>query len=81
MPSFVFTEYLQFLLLFLTLHLALDQVFSHFLLEHMSSLGFEGVQLGPAGQFCYAALGAQLELTEPGAWMDGETQIFTSLTK
>ena len=69
--TLILSEYLQFLLLFLTLHLALGQVFSHFLLEQMSTLGFEGVQLGLVGQFCYTAVGAQLELTEPRGWKDG----------
>lgn len=67
---FIQKQYLQFLVLFLTLQLALAQGLSRFLLEHLSSLGFEGVQLGLVGQFCDSAVGAQLELTIPGGRAD-----------
>lgn len=63
--AFMSLFYLQFLLLFLTLHLALRQSLRRLLFEQLSTLGFESVQLGLTGQFCYAAVGAQLELTEP----------------
>lgn len=65
LPSSLCLFYLQFLLLFLTLHLALGQSLRRLLFEQLSTLGFESVQLGLTGQFCYAAVGAQLELTEP----------------
>lgn len=62
---FIQNPHLQFLLLFLTLQLALAQGLSRLFLEHLSSLSFEGVQLGLVGQFCDSAVGAQLELTIP----------------
>lgn len=65
LPSCLCLFYLQFLLLFLTLHLALGQSLCRLLFEQLSTLGFKSVQLGLTGQFCYAAVGAQLELTEP----------------
>lgn len=58
-------SYLQLLLLFLTLHLALRQGLRRLLLEQLRTLGLERVQLGLAGQFRRPAVGAQLQLTEP----------------
>lgn len=58
-------SYLQLLLLFLTLQLALRQGLRRLLLEQLRALGLERVQLGLAGQFCRPAVGAQLQLTEP----------------
>lgn len=58
-------KYLQFLLLFLTLHLALSEGLGRLILDHLSALGLEGVQLGLVGQFGYPAVSTQLELTKP----------------
>lgn len=79
-------KYLQFLLLFLTLHLTLSQGLACLILDQLSALSFEGVQLGLVGQFCYPAVSTQLELTKPREQIDGhkdnilDIKIFCLLT-
>lgn len=57
--------YLQLFLLFFTLPLALGQSGSVLLFHHHSSLCFQGMKLGLSRQFCYLAVGAQLQLLKP----------------
>lgn len=76
-------RYLQLLLLFLTLPLAVGQGGGALLFHHRSSLCFQGVKLGLSGQSCDPAVGAQLELPEPAqvmgslaeAWRRGRARL------